>query len=169
MPSARHGLLLLNNLRQNTTRSPSSVLCYLRHRTSSTSQSSTSPPKPSPKRARNLSARYDPTIPLNYASPELLQQSTEAKSQGLSPQGLANPKSVEAAARLKRYDDEVQHPHGDHIQSIGGVKVEVPAKPDPPGPEGSNLGAITGKKIPFFAHDSRIYRLLYVRMRHMRT
>ncbi|KAG8897884.1 hypothetical protein FRB99_007858 [Tulasnella sp. 403] len=100
-------------------------------------QSSSSAPPPT-KRARNLSSRYDPTLhhptpttPLNY-TPPLSQSTTSAKSAGLSPQGLANPKTVIAAAKLA---GSVADPSKGRSLRVGNIDVYIPAKPSPPGPE----------------------------------
>ncbi|KAG8897109.1 hypothetical protein FRB99_008437 [Tulasnella sp. 403] len=100
-------------------------------------QSSSGAPPP-PKRARNLSSRYDPpfhplspSTPLNY-TPPLSQSATSAKSAGLSPQGLTNPKTVIAAAKLA---DSVADPSKGRSLRVGNIDICIPAKPSPPGPE----------------------------------
>lgn len=87
---------------------------------------------------RNLSARFEPPAQpafLNTDEPHLHESAMKAQSIGLSPEGLSNPKTVEAAARLSNSKGG----HGPHSNdnNIGGVKVVMPEKPSPPGPEGT--------------------------------
>ncbi|KAG8941178.1 hypothetical protein FRC00_012501 [Tulasnella sp. 408] len=85
---------------------------------------------------RNLSARFEPPAQpafLNTDEPHLHESALKAQSIGLSPEGLSNPKTVEAAARLSN-SKAGDGPHSND-NNIGGVKVVMPEKPSPPGPE----------------------------------
>ena len=55
----------------------------------------------------------------------------EAPHSGLSPEGLTNPKSASAAAKLQASASS------SHLTNVGGVDVMLPPKPEPPGPEGT--------------------------------
>ncbi|KAG8918401.1 hypothetical protein FRC00_012516 [Tulasnella sp. 408] len=87
---------------------------------------------------RNLSARFEPPAQpafLNTDGPHLHESTLKAQSIGLSPEGMSNPKTVEAAARLSN-SKAGDGPHSND-NNIGGVKVVMPEKPSPPGPEGT--------------------------------
>ncbi|KAG8981390.1 hypothetical protein FRB90_007289 [Tulasnella sp. 427] len=87
---------------------------------------------------QNVSARFAPQSQptsspiLNTLNPDAHENAIKAQGTGLSPEGMSNPKTVEAAARLS------SHSTGDSSRrdsNVGGVKVRMPEKPSPPGPE----------------------------------
>ncbi|KAG8894036.1 hypothetical protein FRC01_013191 [Tulasnella sp. 417] len=86
---------------------------------------------------RNLAARFEPRAQpafLNTDDPHIHESAIKAQSIGLSPEGMSNPKTVEAAARLS--NSKGGHgPHSNDSNNIGGVRVDMPEKPSPPGPE----------------------------------
>lgn len=71
--------------------------------------------------------------PINTQSFPQEHEKVQASLSGLSKEGLANPKSVQAAARLTRNGESFLD-SGDKISSLG---VKIPKKPVPPGPEGA--------------------------------
>ncbi|KAG8864005.1 hypothetical protein FRB96_006878 [Tulasnella sp. 330] len=99
-----------------------------------------------PTRARNLSARYahreDPptsTPSLDNDPVQVKGETKEASQIGLSSQGLGNPKSVQAAARLSEYasgaEGRVPPSKTQRNMAFGDLSISIPEKPAPPGPE----------------------------------
>ncbi|KAG8955367.1 hypothetical protein FRC04_008718 [Tulasnella sp. 424] len=85
------------------------------------------------RRGQNLSARFAPQAAiLNSDKSDLQEDTIKAQSTGLSPEGMSNPKTVEAAAKLS---NSKTRGHRQDSNIIGGVKVVMPEKPSPPGPE----------------------------------
>ncbi|KAG8981467.1 hypothetical protein FRB90_007235 [Tulasnella sp. 427] len=90
---------------------------------------------------QNLSARFAPQSQptsspiLNTSNPDVHENAIKALRTGLSPEGMSNPKTVEAAARLSSHSTGDPARRDSNVLNVGGVNIRMPEKPSPPGPE----------------------------------
>lgn len=119
---------------------------------------------------------------MNMDSVEVALQILEAAGAGLSPQGMSNPSSVQAAARLAEYDANTRQgqtanqDHGKSSRTVmaGTIKLVIPEKPTVPGPEGKCAFQVHERPTnrltfrPFCFERVYTRRLLHVRLCNMR-